>query len=91
MKAHELDANGVIINTIVVNSLDVLQNLVSAAAGGGIGDSIINGVLIPRTIEPAVAAQPVVTTAQIRLALQAAGMTEAAVDALFIAAGTLNA
>lgn len=47
MKAHQLDANGVILNTIVVASLDVIPGLVDAAIGGSIGDSIINGVVVP--------------------------------------------
>jgi hypothetical protein len=54
MNAHQLDANGIIINTIVVEALDVLPNLVSADIGGSIGDSVIDGALIPRTAPPAV-------------------------------------
>lgn len=48
MNAHQLDAAGVIINTIVVESLDDLPGLVDAELGGGIGDSIIDGVLVPQ-------------------------------------------
>lgn len=51
MIAHVIDENGVIVNTIVVDSLGDLPNLVDAAIGdgtGGIGDSVIDGVLIPR-------------------------------------------
>lgn len=48
MNAHQLDANGVILNTIVVDSLVALPSLVNAAIGGSIGDSIIGGVLMPR-------------------------------------------
>jgi hypothetical protein len=47
MRAHQLDADGVIINTIMVESLDFLPNLWDAAIGGQIGDSIINGQLVP--------------------------------------------
>ena len=43
MNAHQLDANGVIINTIVVESLDFLPNLVEATEGG-IGWTYANGV-----------------------------------------------
>lgn len=39
MNAHQLDASGVIINTIVVESLDFLPGLVDAEAGGAIGDT----------------------------------------------------
>jgi hypothetical protein len=46
MNAHQLDSNGLIINTIVVDSLSDFPNLVNASIGGGIGDSIINGVLV---------------------------------------------
>jgi hypothetical protein len=38
MNAHQLDANGIIINTIVVNSLDVFPDLIDASIGGVIGD-----------------------------------------------------
>lgn len=45
MNAHQLNSQGVIINNIDVDSLDVLPNLV-AFIGGEIGDSIIDGVLV---------------------------------------------
>ena len=55
MNAHQLDANGVIINTIVVESLDFLPNLVEAT-GGGIGWTYANGVFIappePEVVTP---------------------------------------
>ncbi|NML62274.1 hypothetical protein HHL21_14550 [Massilia sp. RP-1-19] len=38
MNAHQLDADGVIINTIVVDDLNALTNLIDAALGGRIGD-----------------------------------------------------
>lgn len=47
MRAHHLDANGVITNTIMVPSLDFMEGLVDASIGGQIGDSIINGQLVP--------------------------------------------
>lgn len=47
MRAHQLAPNGVITNTIVVDSLDVFPNLVDASIGGKIGDSIVDGLLIP--------------------------------------------
>jgi hypothetical protein len=39
MNAHQLDAGGVIINTIVVDSLNVFPNLIGASLGGKIGDT----------------------------------------------------
>lgn len=39
MNAHQLDADGVIINTIVVDSLTVFPNLIDASVGGTIGDT----------------------------------------------------
>ena len=43
MNAHQLDANGVIVNTIVVDSLNFMPNLVEATEGG-IGWTYANGV-----------------------------------------------
>ncbi|MFZ3286531.1 MAG: hypothetical protein WA191_06740 [Telluria sp.] len=39
MNAHQLGAGGVILNTIVVDSLNVFPNLIDAAQGGTIGDT----------------------------------------------------
>jgi hypothetical protein len=49
MRAHLLDANGVITNTIVIDSLDLFPDwhLVDASIGGQIGDSIVNGIVVP--------------------------------------------
>lgn len=49
MKAHVLDDNGLIINTIIVSDLDSMSDLdlIDAEIGGGIGWSYINGVLTP--------------------------------------------
>jgi len=46
MIAHQLDANGVVINTIVVDSLDFMPNLVEALEGTGVGWSYVNGVFV---------------------------------------------
>jgi len=54
MNAHQLDANGVIINTIVVDSLDFKPNLIEATEGG-IGWTYANGVFTAPT-EPEVVA-----------------------------------
>lgn len=54
MNAHELDQDGKIINTIVVRDLDFPgKRLVDAALGGTVGDSVINGVLVPHIPAPA--------------------------------------
>lgn len=42
MRAHIIE-NGLVVNTIVVDSLDFLPNLVSAEDGGAIGDRYENG------------------------------------------------
>lgn len=42
MRAHILE-NGVIVNTVEVDSLDVLENLVDASNGGSIGDILQDG------------------------------------------------
>lgn len=54
MHAHQLDAKGVIINTIVVDSLDFMPGLVDASIGGKAGDSIIDGKLVPLAPAPVV-------------------------------------
>jgi hypothetical protein len=55
MNAHQLDANGVIVNTIVVESLDFMPNLIEATEGG-IGWTYANGVFTPPP-KPEVVAQ----------------------------------
>lgn len=47
MRAHLLNDSGVILNTIEVEDLETLPNLVDASIGGVVGDSIINGAVIP--------------------------------------------
>lgn len=49
MRAHVMNGD-VIVNTIVVDSLDVIPNLIDAAIGGKIGDSIENGVVVPAQV-----------------------------------------
>lgn len=53
MRAHVMDGI-LIVNTIEVASLDFIPNLIDASIGGGIGDTIVDGVLIPKPISPAV-------------------------------------
>lgn len=73
MRAHHLDANGVIIDTIMVDSLDFMPNLIDASIGGSIGDSIINGVAVTKPAPPPVVPEQV-TMRQARLALLGAGL-----------------
>lgn len=61
MNAHQLDADGVIINTVVVDSLDALPDLIDASIGGTIGDRVVDGVVVPATPTPAVDALPHIT------------------------------
>lgn len=49
MRAHVLN-NGVIANTIEVDSLGIIPGLVGASIGGTIGDSIVNGAVVPKPI-----------------------------------------
>lgn len=84
MRAHQLDINRKIINTILVNSLEDFPNLVDASVGGSIGDSITSdGKLFPAPISKPVPSQ--VTMRQARLALLQAGLlddVEVAIDAI---------
>jgi hypothetical protein len=78
MKAHQLDTNGVITNTILVEDLNAFPNLVDASIGGTIGDSIINGVLIPAPV--VVHVPQSVTRRQALQALFLAGKTAADIE-----------
>ncbi len=52
MKAHVIE-NGVVVNTILVESLDFLPNLVDGEYGGSIGDTYDNGQFIkPQPPQP---------------------------------------
>ena len=82
MNAHMLDANGVIINTIVVDSLNVFPGLVDASLGGVIGDTVtVGGVIVKK---PVVTTKVVPEKVSRRQALQAmflAGITNENVEA----------
>ncbi len=81
MIAHQLDpVTGVILNNIMVASLDVFPNLVDAGHyRGDIGDRIVNGVLVPaETPQPTPPAT--VTRRQAIQALRINGVTEAMVE-----------
>lgn len=71
MRAHVV-TNGVITNTIEVDSLDAIAGLI-AADTGTIGDSVVDGVIVPQPEPPAKVPQSV-TMRQARLALHAAGL-----------------
>jgi hypothetical protein len=51
MKAHVISA-GVVVNTIEVESLDFMPNLVDGENGGGIGDTYQNGQFIKPASPP---------------------------------------
>jgi len=68
MNAHQLDASGVIVNTIVVESLDFMPNLIEATEGG-IGWTYANGVFTPPP-EPEVVAPPAPTKEELLAELQ---------------------
>lgn len=49
MRAHMLDAESIIINTIIVDSLDFMPGLIDASNGGEIGDYWDGFIFIPVT------------------------------------------
>lgn len=71
MRAHVI-TDGVITNTLDVDSLDAIPGLI-AADTGGIGDSVVDGVIVPAPAPPVPVPQSV-TMRQARLALHAAGL-----------------
>ncbi len=78
MRAHVLDENGLILNTIKVATLDEGQ-VDADLLGGGPGDSIIDGVLVRKTAGSSPPPRPpaIVTMRQARLALFDAGLLDA--------------
>lgn len=72
MKAHQIE-NGVVVNTILVDDLDVFPGLIDAALGGKIGDAW-DGVKFTAPAPPAAVVPAEVTMRQARLALLGAGM-----------------
>lgn len=71
MRAHVV-TNGVITNTIEIASLDAMPGLI-AADTGTIGDSVVDGVIVPAPAPPVPVPQSV-TMRQARLALHAANL-----------------
>lgn len=100
-RAHSLDADGVILTTIMVTSLDFPGlRLVDASIGGRVGDSVIaferevdGDIVVESELVPVpvpVVAPPVprsVTMRQARLALLGAGMLDAVNQAIAGMAG----
>lgn len=71
MRAHVIE-NGVVVNTLVVDSLDFMPGLVEAPEGTGIGWSYINGQFVDNRPKPeAPPAPPALTKEQLLAQLQA--------------------
>ena len=70
MKAHIIES-GVVINTIVVDSLDFIAGLVEAPAGTGIGWSYVNNQFVDNRPQPEVVVPPAPTKETLLLELQA--------------------
>lgn len=69
MKAHVIE-NGIVVNTIVVDSLDFMPGLIEATHGG-IGWSYIDGVFVDnRPKPPEIVATPEPTKAQLLAEVQ---------------------
>ena len=73
MNAHQIGADGVIFNTIVVDSIDAHPGLIDAALGGAIGD-LWDGETFTPPLPPAPEVPQAVTMRQARLALLGAGL-----------------
>lgn len=85
MKAHIVENNKVV-NTIEVESLDFLPNLIDGTVGG-IGWSYVDGQLTPPQPTPEPIPQSI-TPRQIRLQLTAIGMRQAVED--YVASASLD-
>ncbi len=86
MRAHIIE-NGIVINTIEVESLDFMPNLLDAEIGGQIGDTWDGENFTPKA--PVVEVPKEVTMRQAELALLAAGLLDDVED--FIATLTREA
>jgi hypothetical protein len=77
MRAHVIE-NGFVVNTIIVDNLDFLPNLITAENGGSIGDSWDgNTFTTPERVVP----EPVVTPTKEELLAQLQALT-AKIEAL---------
>jgi hypothetical protein len=70
MQAHIIE-NGVVINTIVVDSLDFMAGLIEAPEGTGIGWSYVNGQFVDNRPKPEVVAPPAPTKEELLAQLNA--------------------
>jgi hypothetical protein len=70
MKAHIIK-NGIVVNTIVVDSLDFMPGLIEAPAGTGIGWSYVNGQFVDNRPQPEVVAPPAPTKEELLAQLNA--------------------
>jgi hypothetical protein len=70
MQAHIIE-NGIVVNTIVVDSLDFMSGLIEAPAGTGIGWSYVNGQFVDNRPQPEVVALAEPTKEQLMAQLNA--------------------
>ena len=70
MQAHIIE-NGVVVNTIVVDSLDFMPGLIEAPTGTGIGWSYVNGQFVDNRPKPEVVAPAAPTKEQLLAQLNA--------------------
>lgn len=77
MNAHQIDSSGIVVNTIVVDSLDFMPGLIEATSGG-IGWRYVNGVFVddqPATLQPEPKRAPTKEQLMIELAALTAKIT----------------
>lgn len=81
IRAHVLNDNNEIVNTIMVESLGDFPDLllVDASIGGSIGDGVVDGVVAPKP-PPAPVVPQSVTRRQARQALLLAGLFDQVLD-----------
>lgn len=70
MQAHIIE-NGVVVNTIVVDSLDFMPGLIEAPEGTGIGWSYVNGQFVDNRPKPEIVAPPAPTKEELLAQLNA--------------------
>lgn len=86
MRAHIIE-NGIVTNTIEVESLDFLPNLIDAESGGSIGDLYIDGQFVKPQPPPPEVPQSV-SMRQCRIALLDAGLLDAVQSSIATMPGT---
>jgi hypothetical protein len=70
MQAHIIE-NGVVVNTIIVDSLDFMPGLIEAPEGTGIGWSYVNGQFVDNRPQPEVIVPAAPTKEQLMAELAA--------------------